>query len=271
LLVFSPAYFSIRFIVDQSEGGSMDLKGKNALITGASSGIGEATALMLGKAGVKVAIVARRKDRLDDLAKRIKSSGGEALVIEADVTDKKICQKVVNETLSKLDHIDILVNNAGVMLLGPSANAPLEEWEQMIKLNLLGLLYMTYATLPSMRKRKSGHIVNISSVAGRTNTAGSAVYNATKWGVNAFTESLRQELVGEKSGIRTTIIEPGAVATELISHNRPEVQESLKDRWKDMKKRLEADDIARGIVYAVSQPLHVNVNEILIRPTEQPG
>jgi NADP-dependent 3-hydroxy acid dehydrogenase YdfG len=249
----------------------MDLAGKTVMVTGASSGIGEATAYKLAKQGARVGVVARRKDRLETLAKRVKNQGGEALVIEADITDKTTCQKAVDQVLAEWGQIDILVNNAGVMLLGPTAQAPLEEWERMIQLNLLGLLYMTYAALPSMRERKSGHLVNISSVAGRTTNAGSAVYNATKWGVNAFTEALRQELVSEKSNIRTTLIEPGAVDTELASHNRPEVQDTLKERWKGMNKKLESDDIAASILYAVTQPPHVNVNEILIRPTEQTG
>jgi NADP-dependent 3-hydroxy acid dehydrogenase YdfG len=249
----------------------MKLLGKTAIVTGASSGIGEATAIELAEQGVKVALVARRKDRLDKLSETISKKGGEALVLVADVTDKKVCKDVVDKVLKEWGQIDILVNNAGVMLLGPTADAPIEEWEQMINLNILGLLYMTYAALPSMRTNKSGHLVNISSVAGRTATAGSAVYNATKWSVNAFTEALRQELVGEKSNIRTTIIEPGAVETELASHNRPEVQATLQQRWKGMNKKLESEDIAAGILYAVSQPEHVNVNEILIRPIEQAG
>jgi NADP-dependent 3-hydroxy acid dehydrogenase YdfG len=250
----------------------MDLYGKVVVVTGASSGIGEATALALAARGANVAVVARRKDRLEALAKQIKKDGkGKALVIEADITDKTTCQAVVEQVQKEWGKVDILINNAGVMLLGPTAQAPLEEWEQMIHLNLLGLLYMSYATLPAMRKAKSGHVVNVSSVAGRTANAGSAVYNATKWGVNAFTEALRQELVDEKSGIRTTIIEPGAVETELASHNRPEVQETLKERWKGMNKKLDSEDIANAILYAVTQPAHVNVNEILIRPTEQRG
>jgi NADP-dependent 3-hydroxy acid dehydrogenase YdfG len=247
----------------------MDLKGKIAIVTGASSGIGEATAELLAEQGVKVALVARRKDRLDKLAAKIEKAGGEALVIEADVTDKKVCKMVVDEVLKTYGQIDILINNAGVMLLGPTKDAPLEEWERMVNLNLLGLLYMSYAALPSMREKKAGHLVNISSVAGRTATAGSAVYNATKWGVNAFTEALRQELAAEEGGLRTTLIEPGAVLTELLSHNRPEVEETIKTRLGGIKRRLDAEDIARGILYAVSQPAHVNVNEILIRPTEQ--
>jgi NADP-dependent 3-hydroxy acid dehydrogenase YdfG len=247
----------------------MDINGKTVIVTGASSGIGEATAIKLGELGAKVAIVARRRERLEKLAVQIEKSGGQALVIEADITDKKICQELVEEVLKEWNKIDILINNAGVMLLGPTAKAPLEEWERMISINLLGLLYMTYAALPNMRKAGSGHLVNISSVAGRTARAGSAVYNATKWGVNAFTEALRQELVSDKLKIRTTLIEPGAVETELASHNRPEVQETLQERWKGMDKKLQSEDIAAAILYALSQPEHVNVNEILIRPTEQ--
>jgi NADP-dependent 3-hydroxy acid dehydrogenase YdfG len=247
----------------------MDINGKTVIVTGASSGIGEATATKLGERGAKVAIVARRRERLEKLAVQIEKSGGQALVIEADITDKKICQEAVEEVLKEWNKIDILINNAGVMLLGPTAKAPLEEWERMISVNLLGLLYMTYAALPNMRKAGSGHLVNISSVAGRTARAGSAVYNATKWGVNAFTEALRQELVSDKLKIRTTLIEPGAVETELTSHNRPEVQETLKERFKGMDKKLQSEDIAAAILYALSQPEHVNVNEILIRPTEQ--
>jgi NADP-dependent 3-hydroxy acid dehydrogenase YdfG len=247
----------------------MDLKGKIAVVTGASSGIGEATATKLAEQGAKVVLVARRKERLEKLAKKIKAGGGEALVVEADITDQKTCQKVVGQVLDKWKKIDILVNNAGVMLLGPTADAPIEEWERMIKINLLGLLYMTYAALPTMRKAGSGHLVNISSVAGRTARAGSAVYNATKWGVNAFTEALRQELVSDKLKIRTTLIEPGAVETELASHNRPEVQETLQERWKGMDKKLQSEDIAAAILFVLTQPEHVNINEILIRPTEQ--
>jgi NADP-dependent 3-hydroxy acid dehydrogenase YdfG len=249
----------------------MDLRDKVAIITGASSGIGEATASLLASKGVKVIVVARRKDRLDALVEQIEKDGGHAKAFEADVTDKDACQKVVDAVLEKHGHIDILINNAGVMLLGPTSGAPLEEWERMIDINLKGLLYMSYAALPSMREAKAGHVVNVSSVAGRTATAGSAVYNATKWGVNAFTEALRQEIVQEKSNIRTTIIEPGAVATELVSHNRDEVKDTIEKRIGSIEKRLESEDIAESILYAVSQPPHVSVNEILIRPTTQPG
>ncbi len=230
-----------------------------AIITGASSGIGEATAKHLADMGIRVVLAARRKDRLDSLVTTIEGSGGTAIAIETDVTDRAQCEKLIENVYNEYGRIDILINNAGVMLIGPASELPIENWEQMIQLNQLGLLYMTRAALPHL-KETHGHIINISSVAGRTTNQGSAVYNMTKWGVNAFTEALRKELVDAKTGIRTTLIEPGAVATELQSHNTPETQQQLKDRFGDIK-ILEANDIARGIVYALSQPPHVNVNE----------
>lgn len=246
------------------------LKDKVIVITGASSGIGEAAARLVGAEQAKVAVVARRKDRLETLAEEITQAGGQALVIEADVTDKNTCQAIVKQVVDKWGRLDVLVNNAGVMLLGPVIGAPLEEWEQMVQVNVMGLLYLTHAALPVMKAQKSGHIVNISSVAGRTTRSGSAVYNATKWGVCAFTDALRQELAEGKTGIRTTLIEPGAVATELISHNRPEIKEQLNQRFTGIVK-LTSEDIAAGILYAISQPEHVSVNEVLIRPSGQVG
>jgi NADP-dependent 3-hydroxy acid dehydrogenase YdfG len=243
---------------------------KVVLITGASSGIGEATAIRLAKAGAKVVLVARRKDRLDKIASEIKKEGGEALAIKADVTQKAKASTIVKQAVDKYGTLDVLINNAGIMLNGPVKDTSLEDFEQMIHLNLLGLLYMTHAALPVLRKKHKGHIVNISSVAGRTTRAGSAVYNATKWGVNAFTDALRQELVGDKLSIRTTLIEPGAVATELQSHLSPAATKAFKQNIGDMK-MLQAEDIAEAIFFALSQPDHVNVNEILIRPTEQAG
>lgn len=245
-----------------------NLKNKVAIVTGASSGIGEATARELAKLGVKVAVAARRKNKLDILVSEIEAAGGIAMAVEADVTDKVACEQLVTHVENTWGKIDILINNAGVMLLGPVQNAPLEEWERMINLNVLGLLYMTHAALPIMEKQRSGDIVNVSSVAGRTTRQGSAVYNLTKWGVCAFTDALRQELASDNTGLRTILIEPGAVNTELISHNRAEVRDQVRARVGDIK-RLEAEDIAAGIVYAVSQPAHVSVNEVLIRPTEQ--
>jgi NADP-dependent 3-hydroxy acid dehydrogenase YdfG len=245
-----------------------ELTDKVVLITGASSGIGEATAKLLAGHKVKVALMARRKQNLQNIASEIEAAGGTALVIEGDVTKRDQCENAVKTVTDEWGHIDILINNAGVMLIGPVAELPVENWEQMIELNQLGLLYMTRAALPSLTKQH-GHIVNISSVAGRTSRPGSAVYNMTKWGVNGFTDALRQEMVEAKTGVRTTLIEPGAVATELQSHNTAETQKQLKERFGSIK-ILDAEDIAAGILYAVSQAPHVNVNEILIRPTEQP-
>jgi NADP-dependent 3-hydroxy acid dehydrogenase YdfG len=246
-----------------------DLTDKVVIITGASSGIGEATAKELASQGAKIGLVARREDRLDSLKQAIEETGGTALVIAADVTDQAHAKKVVKQVIDAWGQIDILINNAGVMLLGPVIDAPMEEWETMIHVNLLGLMYLTHQVTPLMKRQGSGHIINISSVAGRTTRSGSAVYNATKWGVNAFTDALRQELAEGKTGIRTTLIEPGAVATELQSHNRPEIREQLKQRFGDMK-LLQPEDVAAAIAYAATQPAHVSINEILIRPTEQP-
>ncbi|MDB5170677.1 MAG: hypothetical protein JWO35_371 [Candidatus Saccharibacteria bacterium] len=248
-----------------------NLHNKVILVTGASSGIGEATARMAARHGAIIGLAARRSDKLRSIADDITSSGGKAEVFEADITDESVCNRLVTEVEDRLGPIDVLVNNAGVMLLGPVLKAPTGEWRTMVEVNVLGLMYMTHAMLPGMVGRKTGHIINVSSVAGRTATANSAVYNATKWAVNAFTEALRHELAGGKTGIRTTLIEPGAVATELISHNREESQEAINKRLAGINKRLEADDIARSIIYAISQPEHVSVNEILIRPTEQDG
>jgi NADP-dependent 3-hydroxy acid dehydrogenase YdfG len=242
---------------------------KVALITGASSGIGEATARQLARAGVKVALVARRKDRLDKLVDEIEAEGGSAISIAADVTDRSACERTVKQVIDDWSRLDILVNNAGVMLIGPVTELPVENWEEMIKINQLGLLYMTRAALPLLIE-SHGHIVNISSVAGRTTNPGSAVYNMTKWGVNGFTDALRKEMVEQKTGVRTTLIEPGAVATELRTHNTPKTQKMLDERFGGIK-ILESEDIAGAIMYAVNQPQHVNVNEILIRPTEQPS
>jgi NADP-dependent 3-hydroxy acid dehydrogenase YdfG len=253
------------------EGGR--LQGTVALVTGASSGIGEATAAALAAEGAQVAIAARRQDRLEALAQRIGKAGhGKALVIEADVTDQAQAQAAVEQTFSTLGRLDTLVNNAGVMLLGPAVSAPLEEWERMVELNVLGLLYCAHAALPYLLKaaesdpRQVADMVNISSVAGRVARTGSSVYNLTKHGVGAFSESLRQEFAGKH--LRIALVEPGAVDTELPGHNRPEVQESMRARFADME-RLEAGDIANAIVYVVTRPRRVAVNEILVRPTEQ--
>jgi NADP-dependent 3-hydroxy acid dehydrogenase YdfG len=247
------------------------LSGTVALVTGASSGIGEATAVALAEEGASVALVARRKDRLEALAERIGGSG-RALVVEADVTDLAQAQRAVETTVAELGRLDTLVNNAGVMLLGPIVGAPIEEWQRMVHLNVLGLLYCTHAALPHLLSAAEGEpravsdVVNVSSVAGRVARANSGVYNATKWGVGAFSESLRQEVTARH--VRVTIIEPGATSTELASHNRPEIMADMAKTFGGIE-RLEAEDIANSIRYAVTQPRHVAVNEILIRPTEQ--
>ena len=248
------------------------LHGTVALVTGASSGIGEATALSLAAHGAAVAVAARRVDRLDGLAKRIRDNGGTALVIECDVTDEAQATAMVERTVAELGRLDTLINNAGVMLLGPAVGAPLTEWQRMVELNVLGLLYCAHAALAHLLKaaeagpRQVADMVNISSVAGRVPRNGSGVYNATKHGVGAFSESVRQEVT--KRHVRVSLVEPGAVETELASHNRPEVQETMAKRFASME-RLQADDIADAVSYIVTRPRHVAINEILVRPTEQ--
>ena len=248
------------------------LDGTVALVTGASSGIGEATAIALAAEGAAVAVVARRRDRLESLAEKIKAGGGQVLVIEGDMTQERQAREAVERTASELGRLDTLVNNAGVMLLGPAAGAPLEEWQRMVEINVLGLLYCAHAAIPHLLKaaesgpRNVSDMVNISSVAGRAARAGSGVYNATKFGVVAFTESLRQEFSSQH--LRVSAVEPGAVSTELGSHNRPEIREDLAKRFAKIE-RLESPDIADAVSYIVTRPRHVAINEILIRPTEQ--
>jgi NADP-dependent 3-hydroxy acid dehydrogenase YdfG len=249
------------------------IEGATALVTGASSGIGEATARALAEQGVAVALVARRGDRLDALAGEIEAAGGRALKIEADVSDRARAEAAVAEAAEELGRLDVIVNNAGVMLLGPIVDAPVEEWEQMIQVNLLGLLYVSHAAIPHLLKAAEGErgvadLVNISSVAGRVARAGSGVYNATKFGVGAFSESLRQEVAGRQ--VRVALVEPGAVETELVDHNRPEIQDQIHQRLAEVE-RLQAPDIADAISYVVTRAPHVAVNEVLIRPTGQVG
>jgi NADP-dependent 3-hydroxy acid dehydrogenase YdfG len=245
------------------------LEGRRALITGASSGIGEATALAFVAEGASVALGARRKDRLDALVERIEGDGGRAVAIEADVSEEAQASSLVAGAAEALGGLDLLVNNAGVMLLGPVTGADTEEWRQMIDVNLLGLLYCTHAALPVMGEGGGGDIVNVSSVAGRIASLGTAVYNMTKWGVVGFSEGLRQEAL--HANIRVSCVEPGFVATELQGHNtNPMVVEATKKYREQIGEVLEADDIARAITFAVSQPSHVSVNEILVRPTRQP-
>jgi NADP-dependent 3-hydroxy acid dehydrogenase YdfG len=248
------------------------LKGSVALVTGASSGIGEATALALATEGAAVALVARRRDRLEALASKIGDADGTGLVIEADITDREQAGQAVRQAVSELGRLDIVVNNAGVMLLGPMADAPVEEWDRMIDVNLKGLLYVTQAAIPHLKEaagdspRGVADLVNISSIAGRKVRAGMGVYNLTKHGVGAVSEALRQELTTD--GVRSTVIEPGIVATELTDHIREELRDGVKQAIETIEP-LQAEDIADSILWAVTRPKHVSVNEILIQPTEQ--
>jgi NADP-dependent 3-hydroxy acid dehydrogenase YdfG len=241
-----------------------------ALVTGASSGIGTAAATVLAARGAAVALAARRRDRLDALAAQIRDQGGTALVLESDITNEQQATEAVERTVAELDRLDTLINNAGVMLLGPAVDAPLSEWQRMVEINVLGLLYCAHAALPHLisaardSPREVADMVNISSVAGRVARNGSGVYNLTKHGVGAFSESLRQELA--KRYVRVSLVEPGATATELAEHNRPEVLKGLRSQF---GQRMQAEDIADAIAYIVTRPRHMAVNEMLIRPTEQ--
>jgi NADP-dependent 3-hydroxy acid dehydrogenase YdfG len=262
--------------VDSGHEGAMTerLDGTVALVTGASSGIGEATARELARRGATVAIAARRKDRLDALAQEIKQAGGSALALEADVTEREQVQRLVGEAVDRLGRLDIVVNNAGVMLLGPICDAPTEEWERMLDVNVKGVLYVADAALPHLLQaaerepRRVADLVNISSVAGRVARRNSGVYNVTKHGVGAFSESLRQEVTSRH--VRVSVVEPGAVATELASHIRDEIRDQMVDRFAGIE-QLEAADIADAIAYIVTRPRRVAINELLIRPTEQEG
>lgn len=248
------------------------LSGSVALVTGASSGIGAATAVALAAEGASVVLVARRKDRLDEVAGGIVAQGGQAIAIEADITRRNEAEGAVARTVRELGALDILVNNAGVMLLGPVADAPVEEWDRMVALNVQGLLYCAHAALPHLiRSGSSGvrgvsDIVNVSSTAGRVARSGTAVYNLTKFGVGAFSEALRQEVT--RRHVRVSLIEPGAVKTELVDHLRPGVREQTVERLSSFE-RLEPEDIADAILYIVTRHRRVAVNEVLIRPTEQ--
>ena len=239
------------------------LEGKVALVTGASSGIGRATAVALSKAGARVAVGARRADRLESLAQ---DAPGEMLVLELDVTDRESVHDAVAATVERFRALDILVNNAGLMLSGPILGADTEEWTRMVDTNLLGSMYTVHAALPHLLRRK-GAVVQISSTSGRTATAASGVYAATKFGITAFSEALRQEVTAQ--GVRVIVVEPGFVATELTSHiTDPSIQAMAKNLAESMR-TLQPEDIADAVLYAVTQPEHIAINEILIRPTDQ--
>lgn len=243
------------------------IKGKVAIVTGGSSGIGYATALALSRAGARVAAGARRTDRLESLKKEIESSGGEAMVQALDVTKKSECDAFVDAVVKKWGTVDILVNNAGLMPLSFFKNMKVDEWDRMIDVNIKGVLYCTAAAVPHMMAKKSGHIVNISSIAGRVVFPAGSVYCATKHAVTAFSEGLRQEL-STRSNIRVTCIEPGVVDTDLNDTITDASLQKFVEAAKQMQ-ALHAGDIANAIVFAVDSPAHMNVNEIMVRPTTQ--
>ncbi|MFJ3806097.1 SDR family NAD(P)-dependent oxidoreductase [Streptomyces sp. NPDC090073] len=248
------------------------LEGTVALVTGASSGIGHATALELAREGASVALTGRREDRLTALAAEITAAGGEALALPADITDAQAASEAVERTVEGLGRLDTLVNSAGLMLLGPAHGADLDDWRRMIDINLMGLMYTSHAATPHLVKaatdtpRRVADIVNIGSPAGRSAFAMSAVYCATKFGVGAFSEALRQELA--HSHVRVSVVEPGSVDTELRTHNSAPVQQQLEAYFGDIE-RLQSQDIADAVGYIVTRPRHVAVAELLIRPTEQ--
>lgn len=245
-----------------------DIGGKVAIVTGASSGIGEATAKSLADEGTHVVLAARREAELHDLADQIESNGGDTLVIPTDVTSEADIEELVDQTVAEFGQVDILVNNAGVMLLEEVQDADTDNFQQMVDVNLSGLMKLTHAVLPIMQDHGAGHIVNISSVAGRKSFPGSSAYSATKFGVNGFSEGLRQEVTGEDD-IRVTLIEPGYVDTELAEHIPDEDRKQQTKEALETMESLTSTDIARSITYAVGQPAHVDVNELLIRPTHQ--
>jgi NADP-dependent 3-hydroxy acid dehydrogenase YdfG len=248
------------------------LFGTVALVTGASSGIGEQTALTLAGLGADVVVAARRVDRLDLLVKRIEDANGRALAVEADVTDEEQARTAVAAAVERFGRLDTVIANAGVMLLGPIVDADVTEWRRMVELNTLGAMYTAHAALPHLlsaaerEPRRVADLVITSSVAGRRVRQGSGVYNASKFAIGAFAEALRQEIT--QRYVRVSLIEPGATTTELSSHNRPEIREQIASRFTGVE-RLSADDIARTVAFVVTSPRHMAVNEVLVRPTMQ--
>lgn len=242
------------------------LDGQVALVTGASSGIGEATAEALAAAGATVAVAARRRDRLDALVRRLADRGSHAVAVELDVTDRAACVAAVRRTVDELGALDILVNNAGVMLLGPIEDADTDEWVRMLETNVLGLMLMTHAALPHLLRR-GGAVVQMSSAAGRVTRPSTAVYNASKFAVGAFSDVLRQEVAAR--GVRVIVVEPGAVDTPLREHTTDAAARATLERRLEQLQPLDAVDVARAVVFALTQPPHVALNEILVRPTRQ--
>jgi NADP-dependent 3-hydroxy acid dehydrogenase YdfG len=245
------------------------LTGAVALVTGASSGIGEASAVALAAEGARLVLVARRRDRLESLAERI---GGDAVVIDADVTDPAAAAGVVEQAVATAGRLDVVLANAGVMLLGPAVGAPLEDWDRMVAVNVQGVLHVVHAALPHLieaaetSSRRVSDLVIVSSTAGRAARSGSGVYNLTKFGVGAFAEALRQEVT--RRHVRVGLIEPGATATELRSHLREPQRTAQEERFRTMEPLL-AEDVAEGVVYMVARDRRSAISELTIRPTEQ--
>ena len=243
-----------------------------ALVTGASSGIGRATAQRLAAEGAAVAVTARRRDRLEELAAAIRDRGGTALAVAADLTDREQAENAVQRTVSELGRLDTVVNNAGVMLLGPALGSPAVDWDTMIALNIQAQLYVTHAALPHLIQaaadgpRRVADLVTISSTAGRVARPGAGVYALTKFGVAAFSESLRQELISKR--VRVSVVEPGTVDTELVTHNRDEVRAAAERQTADIEP-LRPEDIADAVAYIVTRDRRVAVNELLVRAAEQ--
>ncbi len=244
-----------------------DLSGRVVAVTGASSGIGEATALACAKAGAAVAFAARRTDRIEALAQRIEADGGQALAVTADVGDEDQARAFVHAAHERFGRLDALVNNAGVMLLGPIDGAPTEEWRRMIHVNVMGVLYCTHAALPLLKAQGAGDVVIVSSVGGRVIGKNSGIYSLTKFGVGAFAEALRQESVG--TGLRVTLIEPGRVDTELRTHVREEVMRELAGGFANVVP-MTSEQIADTILFAIGQPPEVVISEVLMRPANSP-
>ena len=248
------------------------LAGTVALVTGASSGIGAATARRLAAEGAAVALVARRGDRLAELAATITGDGGTALAVQADITSPPEAAGAVEQAVAGLGRLDTVVNNAGIMLLGPALDAPLAEWDQMVSLNVQGLLHLTHAALPHLVRaaadspRRVADLVSVSSTAGRVARPGSTVYNLTKFGLTGFTEALRQELLGQR--VRVSVVEPGTVDTELVTHLREDIAAAARRQTAAIEP-LSPDDIADAVAYIVTRDRRVAVNEMLVRAAEQ--
>ena len=244
-----------------------DLTGQVAVVTGATSGIGAATARSLAAAGAKVVVSGRREDRLASLAAELERDGREVRSVACDLGTNEGAQAVVDAAISAFGRLDVLVNNAGVMFLSPIDDADPADWDAMIRVNLLGVMYASRAALPRMRQQKSGHIVNVSSVSGRFAGPTQGGYNASKWGVNGFSEALRREV--HQDGIKVTLIEPGIVATELTDHIPHEATKTRYEGIVGQMEPLQSEDIAASIRFVVSQPRRVSINEVLIRPLDQ--